>query len=53
MRFFMRPDKFHFIVSLIKSGFRLAAGIALISGSMYAAGILLIIAEGLGIIEEL
>ena len=43
----------HFWISLVKSGFRFGAGFALIFGKMPAAGALLIIAEVLGIAEEL
>jgi hypothetical protein len=49
-----QPDaKKHLQISLIKSGVRVLAGVALIVGSPVAAGILLIIAEGLGVAEEL
>jgi hypothetical protein len=43
----------HFYVSLAKSGLRILAGIFLIDGNFYVAGSLLILAEGLGIVEEL
>ena len=43
----------HFWISLVKSGFRFGAGFALIFGKMPASGALLIIAEILGIAEEL
>ncbi len=43
----------HFWISLLKSGVRIGAGIGLCLGSIYEAGSLLIIAEILGIIEEL
>ena len=46
-------SKGHFYVSLVKSALRIAAGIFLIDGNLYAAGSLLIFAEGLGIVEEL
>jgi hypothetical protein len=47
-------SKGHFYVSLIKSATRIAAGIALIwPQSIVLAGVLLIAAEVLGIIEEL
>ena len=46
-------SKGHFYVSLAKSAIRILAGIALIYGSVFAAGVLLIIAEMLGIAEEL
>lgn len=44
----------HFYVSLVKSATRIAAGIALIwPQSIVLAGIFLILAEVLGIVEEL
>ena len=43
----------HFYISLIKSGFRIIAGVALIYGHFITAGLLLIIAELLGVAEEL
>jgi hypothetical protein len=46
-------SKGHFYVSLVKSGFRMGAGIALIRGELVTAGALLIIAEALGILEEM
>ena len=45
--------KWHFWISLIKSGVRIGAGIGLFSGLVVEAGILLVLAEILGIIEEL
>ena len=48
-----RTDQFHFRVSLVKSGLRIIAGVTLIAGSMFSAGVLLILAEILGIVEEL
>jgi hypothetical protein len=47
------PSKGHFYVSLVKSGFRIGAGIALIRGELVTAGALLIFAEMLGIVEEM
>jgi hypothetical protein len=47
------PSRGHFYVSLVKSGLRIVAGIFLINGNLLAAGSLLILAEGLGIVEEL
>jgi hypothetical protein len=48
------PDpKWHQRISFIKSAFRVFAGVALISGTVIDAGIYLIIAEVLGIVEEL
>lgn len=43
----------HFYVSLVKSGFRIGAGIALVRGALVTAGALFILAEVLGIVEEL
>jgi hypothetical protein len=45
-------SKGHFYVSLVKSGFRIA-GAALIMGSLVVCGALIILAEILGIVEEL
>ena len=42
----------HFYVSLAKSALRILAGIFLIDGNLLVAGSLLILAEGLGILEE-
>jgi hypothetical protein len=46
-------SKGHFYVSLVKSMIRIAAGIALINGEFVVAGGLLIVAEILGVVEEL
>ena len=46
-------SKGHFYVSLAKSALRIVAGIFLIDGNLLVAGSLLILAEGLGVIEEL
>lgn len=46
-------SKGHFYVSLAKSGLRIIAGVFLIDGNFYVAGSLFVLAEGLGIIEEL
>ena len=43
----------HFWISMIKSGVRIAAGVMLCLGDIWKAGVLLIIAEILGIAEEL
>jgi len=43
----------HTSVSMIKSGFRILAGVALCFGDVVVAGALLIVAELLGIAEEL
>jgi hypothetical protein len=46
-------SKGHFYVSLAKSGLRIGAGIALLRGELWFAGVLFIAAEALGILEEL
>jgi hypothetical protein len=46
-------DTYHFRVSVLKSALRILAGVSLIAGSIAFAGVLLIIAEVLGIVEEL
>ena len=43
----------HFFVSLAKSAIRILAGAAIIYGSLAIGGALLIVAEVLGIVEEL
>lgn len=47
------PGMGHFYVSMIKSFLRIAAGATLIKGLFLPAGILFIVAELLGILEEL
>lgn len=46
-------SKGHFYVSIVKSAVRIAAGVALIMGAFVVTGGLLILAEVLGIVEEL
>lgn len=46
-------SKGHFYVSLAKSGIRIVAGLALCTGNLTVAGVLVILAEVLGIVEEL
>ena len=46
-------SKGHFYVSLVKSAIRIIAGVALINGEFIIAGGLLILAEVLGVVEEL
>ena len=46
-------SKGHFYVSLAKSGIRILAGTALAYGLVFEAGCFLILAEVLGIVEEL
>ncbi len=43
----------HFYVSLVKSILRIGAGGCLLQGNLFFAGMLLILAEILGIVEEL
>jgi len=47
------PSRGHFYVSIAKSFVRIFAGIALINGSVIIAGLSFIVAELLGIVEEL
>ena len=47
------PSKWHFRISIVKSGMRIAAGFRLFQGDLVGAGVFLIIAEVLGIAEEL
>ena len=47
------PSSGHFYVSLVKSIIRIGAGGCLIIGNLFLAGMLLIFAEVLGIVEEL
>jgi hypothetical protein len=43
----------HKYISFVKSAFRIGAGIALLRGELITAGVLLIVAEFLGIYEEM
>jgi hypothetical protein len=45
--------KMHFVMSMIKSGFRIVAGYYLVSGDYVTAGGCLIVAEVIGILEEM
>ena len=47
------PGKGHFYVSLVKSILRITAGGFLITGNLLVAGALFIVAEVLGIVEEI
>ena len=48
------PDPMkHKYISFVKSGFRILAGVALCFGDLVVAGALVIVAEMLGIAEEL
>ena len=46
-------SKGHFYVSLAKSAIRIVAGVCLITGNLLMAGVCFIMAEVLGIVEEL
>jgi len=46
-------SKRHFYISLVKSGIRFGAGGFLIAGNLLVAGTLFILAEILGVLEEL
>ena len=46
-------SKGHFYVSLAKSAIRIVAGSCLITGNLLMAGVCFIMAEILGIVEEL
>ena len=43
----------HFRISLAKSALRLAAGVSLCIGDFFTSGIFFVVAEVLGIVEEL
>ena len=43
----------HFIISVFKSCLRIMAGVTLIRGELVISGVLFIVAEILGIVEEL
>ena len=47
------PSKRHFYVSLVKSIIRIGAGCWLMQGNLLMAGVCFILAEVLGIVEEL
>jgi len=47
------PGMRHFYVSLLKSGVRIIAGAQLMAGQIWVAGLLIVAAEFLGILEEL
>ena len=50
---YRHPDPIkHKYISFVKSGFRIAAGFALALGYLQGAGLLLVLAEVLGIAEE-
>lgn len=46
-------DRFHFRVSIAKSALRIVAGLGLVFGMIAGAGLLLIAAEVLGVVEEM
>ena len=47
------PSKNHFRISMVKSAVRILAGLSLGMGHVILAGMLLIAAEVLGILEEM
>lgn len=48
------PDPLkHKYISFVKSGFRIVAGFALATGYFQAAGLLFVLAEVLGVVEEM
>ncbi len=47
------PSKWHFRISIVKSGIRIAAAFRLMQGDLIGAGVLFIVAEALGIAEEM
>lgn len=47
------PSNNHFRISMVKSAIRIFAGLTLVGGQFILAGILLIIAELLGVAEEI
>ena len=47
------PSKKHFYISIVKSLVRIVAGVELCFGNFVVAGTLFIVAEVLGIVEEL
>lgn len=46
-------SKGHFYVSLAKSGIRIFAGGVLMSGNIWLAGVCIVLAEVLGVVEEI
>jgi hypothetical protein len=47
------PGKGHFYVSLAKSAIRIFAGGVLMSGNFWLAGVCIVLAEVLGVVEEI
>ncbi len=48
------PDpKWHFRISIVKSGLRIGAGLQLIKGNLVTAGVLFIACEARGVLEEI
>ena len=47
------PSRGHFYVSLAKSGIRIFAGGVLMLGNFWLAGVCIVLAEVLGIVEEI
>lgn len=52
-KFHLPDPTWHARLSFVKSAFRIAAGISLLFGSLIYCGVLIIIAEVIGIAEEL
>ena len=49
-----QPDpKLHFYISMIKSGIRIFAGLCLVMGFFVLSGVSFIVAEVLGVVEEM
>ena len=49
-----QPDpKLHQRISFVKSALRIVAGGSLVAGNLFFAGIMIVVAEMLGIVEEL
>ena len=46
-------SKGHFYVSLAKSGIRIFAGGVLMAGNIWLAGVCIVLAEVLGVVEEI
>ena len=47
------PSRGHFYVSLAKSGIRIFAGGVLMLGNFYLAGVCIVLAEVLGVVEKI
>jgi hypothetical protein len=47
------PSKWHFRISIVKSGLRFGAAFRLMQADVFGAGVFFILAECLGIAEEM